>query len=42
MIDCWRVLRPEIADVTNVLLLGRGSSSQRLGVSVGLEEPHYG
>ncbi len=29
VIDCWRVLRPEIADVTNVLLLGRGSSSQR-------------
>ena len=29
VIDCWRVLRPEIEDVATVLLLGRGSSPER-------------
>lgn len=28
VIDCWRVLRPEIEDVATVLLLGRGSSPE--------------
>jgi len=29
VIDCWHVLRPEIADVANVVLLGRGIASKQ-------------
>jgi hypothetical protein len=28
VVDCWRILRPEISSVANVLLLGRGPSRE--------------